>query len=262
MYTPVNGIASRFNRTAPQYATDKLVADAIFKLALNDKLVDAANQLKKSPIKKANINYVKTELLKKFAFTNNEKLMIANDVLFHAFLSESLKNNGGIPELDIEDIDYHNSQLKQQLTIWNRELIKIYSDLVIHQSGKVIERDEKEQEDKLRKENKLLLAEKDKLMLLNAELTALKADLELKNVTLTSEKSILENDKSKLITEKDKLSLEKKDLERRFGAQDLKLKQLTENLARIVSLINGLDNDDKDGVQKMKKATNILTTKK
>jgi chromosome segregation ATPase len=282
MYTPVNGIASRFNRTAPQYASDKLVATAVSALAGVKEIIDTANDLNNSSVKKANINYVRTELAKKFAYTNNEKLMMANDTIFYAAIFQSLKPTAKGKILDTEDLDYHNSQIKSYLNKYNTQLIKIYSELVIEQSGKEIKSDaeeEKKLKEKELKDLKDAKAASDKEV---ARLDAKNTASENKIVELTNEKNALKNnvdelsaataklskDIEDLIAEKTKQTGTISELQKREKKLISEKNELAKNLKdseglndRIKKLVNDAKDDDPQAIKNLKEELKKLTDK-
>lgn len=282
MYTPVNGIASRFNRTAPQYASDKLVATAVSTLAGVKEIKDAADSLTKSPVKKANINYVRTELAKRFAYTNNEKLMMANDTIFYAAIFRSLKPTGKENILDTEDLDYHNSQIKTYLNKNNKQLIKIYSELVIEQSGKEIKSDAEEEKKLKEKELKDLqtakAASEKEVIRLNEKNTASDATIGV----LTKENNILKAEVIDLKKSADKLTKEIEALkadqaktagiitnlqarEKKLIAEKSRLEKDLKDAVTLTTNIKKLVNDAKEGdpdaIKNLKDAINELTQK-
>lgn len=158
MHTFNNRTASRFNRIVPLYYKDKYVIKAIEKLSDEDKVKENAAKIRKKNINSSHINYVKNELPKKFKYSNNEKLLISNEILFNSFIIKALKED---EKLDIEDLDYINFSLKADLKEYNGKLIAEYIGLVKEASNKVLNTIDKPDDDKQIKDLKKEIEGKD-----------------------------------------------------------------------------------------------------
>lgn len=223
MSTFNNRLTSRFNRTGPMYANDYLVTESIEILSKEKDVLDNASSIDKNKdINLSDISYLKTELPKRFGYTNNEKLMMANDLIFKALLNKSLKNG----KLDLEDLEYLNVSLRRWADEYNKSLIRNFTDLVIKKNGKTIKRNESNEADKIKK----LEVEIGKLEAENSVLTGEKDKFVQYRSKMEGERKLWEGERSKL--EKGLKKLE----ERSNNASEIIHDKKLENEAKIAQL--------------------------
>jgi hypothetical protein len=140
--------ASRFNRPTPLFMNDPMVAKAINELAEKPTVKSEAKKLEAAVNNLSEIKYVNLELQKRYGFTNNLKLMMANTTIFNALLNSCLKSG----TLDLEDFDYINVNLREAAKEYNKVLISSYAGFVLVEKGKTY-KDEVQDMAKLKKEN-------------------------------------------------------------------------------------------------------------
>jgi hypothetical protein len=174
--------ASRFNRATPLFVNDPMVAKAINELAEKSEVKSEAKKLEAAVNNLSEIKYVNLELQKRYGFTNNLKLMMANPTIFNALLNSCLKAG----TLDLEDFDYINVNLREAAKEYNKILISSYAGFVLLEKGKTYKEDVQGLP-KLQKENGDLKKENDGLKKDNDGLKKDNDGLKLKEVQLSTD---------------------------------------------------------------------------
>jgi hypothetical protein len=235
--------ASRFSRATPLFVNDPMVAKAINDLADKQDVKDEAKKLEAAVTNLSEIKYVNLELQKRYGFSNNLKLMMANKTIFNALLNSCLKSG----TLDLEDFDYINVNLREAAKAYNKRLISAYASFVLVEKGKTY-KDEVQDLAKLKLENDALKVKETQL---SADLASAKASEQKLTADLASAKASEQRLTADLVTAKAREQQLTTDLASAKASEQ----QLTADLGSAIAGRNQLEADLEDAKAEISRLT-------